>query len=112
MPGSPTAQFGVMRRKESHRRERHVSATRPASRMTWSIFALVKCQLVARPAWPAPTTATSTLRFMVPPGLLDQVTLGRFDLDPSRLQVLDPAIELLGLAGDLEQDPALVARHV
>src|SRR3989442_4577566 len=59
-PGSFTLQFGVTRQKESQRRVLHVSATRPASRTTWSTLAWVRYQLVARPAWPAPTIATST----------------------------------------------------
>src|SRR4029077_1022341 len=109
MPGSPMAQFGVIRRNESHLRERHVSATRPASITTWSTFACDRYQLVARPAWPAPMMATSTARSI---GLFDQVALGRLDLDASGFQILDAPVELLGIAGDLEQDPALVARDV
>src|SRR4030088_630595 len=46
----------MSRRNESHRWLRHVSATRPRSRTTCSMPRSVRCQLVARPAWPAPMT--------------------------------------------------------
>src|SRR5205807_3876075 len=59
-PGSLTLQFGVTRQNESHRRDLHVSATRPASSTTWSTLACFRNQLVASPACPAPTIATST----------------------------------------------------
>src|SRR5207245_2541023 len=59
-PGSLTVQLGVTRQKESQRRVRHVSATRPASRITCSTPACFRNQLVASPAWPAPMIATPT----------------------------------------------------
>src|SRR5437763_15272780 len=59
-PASLTLQFGVTRQNESHRRDLHVSATRPASSTTWSTLACLRNQLVASPACPAPMTATST----------------------------------------------------
>src|ERR1700694_6058422 len=46
----------MSRRNESHRWLRHVSATRPRSRTTCSMPRSARCQLVARPAWPAPIT--------------------------------------------------------
>src|ERR1700730_2011195 len=46
----------MSRRNESHRRLRHVSATRPRSRTTCAMPRSVRYQLVARPAWPAPMT--------------------------------------------------------
>src|SRR6266542_2442882 len=49
---------------------------------------------------------------LAPAALLDQVAFRRLDLHPTRLQELDAPIQLLGLAGDLQQDPALVAGHV
>src|SRR5713101_8401411 len=112
--------LGVTRQNESQRRERQVSATRPDSSTTWSTLARVRCQLVASPACPPPMIATSTLRSMTAAivigswarGLFDQVALGRLDFDPSRLEVGDPAVQLVRLAGDLEQDPALVAADV
>src|SRR5260221_12795098 len=106
------AQFGVIRRNESQRRERQVSAMRPASITTWSTPAFARCQLVARPAWPAPTIATSTLRSMREAVLLDQVALCRFNLDPAGLQVSDATIQLIRLTCNLEEEPTLVARHV
>src|SRR5450759_5120681 len=63
-PGSRTLQLGVTRQKESQRRLRHVSATRPVSSTTWSTLAWVRYQLVAIPACPAPMIATSTLPFI------------------------------------------------
>src|SRR5450759_4043395 len=63
-PGSRTLQLGVTRQKESQRRLRHVSATRPVSSTTWSTLAWVRYQLVASPACPAPMIATSTLPFI------------------------------------------------
>src|SRR2546429_1532883 len=59
-PGNLTLQLGVTRQNESHRRERHVSATRLDSRTTCSTPACLRYQLVASPAWPAPMIATST----------------------------------------------------
>src|SRR5438552_16520178 len=44
--------------------------------------------------------------------LLDQVALGRLDLNPHRLQVLDATVELLGLSHHLEEDPALIAGDI
>src|ERR1700682_3086854 len=61
-PGSLTLQLGVTRQNESQRRERQVSATRPASSTTWSTPACLRCQLAARPACPAALMAKSTLR--------------------------------------------------
>src|SRR2546423_8510150 len=58
--GSLPLQLGVTRQNESHRLDLHVSATRPASSTTWSTLACFRNQLVERPAWPAPMTATST----------------------------------------------------
>src|SRR5437667_12340121 len=73
-PGSLTLQLGVTRQNESQRRVRHVSATRPASSTTWSTLAWLRYQLVARPAWPAPTIATSTAE-VISAGMLARVTL-------------------------------------
>src|SRR5207244_8227494 len=44
--------------------------------------------------------------------LLDQIAFRGFDLDAARLEVVHALVELFGLARDLEQDPALVPRHV
>src|SRR3981081_4111138 len=63
-PGSLTLQFGVTRQNESQRRVRQVSATRPASSTTWSLPDWLRGQLVARPACPPPTIATSTAAFI------------------------------------------------
>src|ERR1700730_15297552 len=73
-----------------------------------------RCQLVASPACPAPMIATSTPCFTgaTLADLLDEVSLCRLDLDSARLEVSNPAVQLFGLATDLEQHPALVTGHV
>src|SRR5205807_7578100 len=65
-PGSRTVQLGMTRQKLSQR-PRHVSPTRPRSRTTCSIPAWRSSWLIESPAWPAPTTATSTVSVMIPP---------------------------------------------
>src|SRR3954453_9053334 len=60
-PGSRLIQLGVSRRSGSHGRARQVSAGRPPSRTTCSIPDPVSRRLTARPAWPAPRTATGTV---------------------------------------------------
>src|SRR5216683_5304641 len=58
-PGSPTVQLGMTRQKLSHR-PRHVSPTRPRSRMMWSAPAAASSWLTESPACPAPTITVST----------------------------------------------------
>src|SRR5260370_40289884 len=41
----------------------------------------------------------------------DEIAFGRLDGHSTRLEVLDPTVQLVRLAGDLQQHPALVARH-
>src|SRR3954451_11777228 len=60
-PGSRLIQLGVSRRSDSHGRARQLSAGRPRSRTTCSTPDPVSRRLTARPAWPAPRTATGTV---------------------------------------------------
>src|SRR6476620_785883 len=71
-PGSRHCQLGVSRRSESHRSVRHELATSPRSRPTWSIERAARCQLMARPEWPAPmmiAVADLTTRVPDPPSV-------------------------------------------
>ena len=58
-PGSWTVQLGMTRQKLSQR-PRHVSPTRPRSRMMWSTLAAASSWLSESPACPAPTITVST----------------------------------------------------
>src|SRR5260370_37908768 len=42
----------------------------------------------------------------------DEIAFGRLDGHSTRLEELDPTFQLVLLAGDLQQHPALVSRHV
>ena len=53
-PGRRVIQFGVSRRRESHRSLCQRSAIRPRSRTRWSRPRAVRQWLRARPAWPPP----------------------------------------------------------
>src|SRR5437588_7863933 len=56
---------------------------------------------------PERATATFMLRT-----LLDDVALDRLHADTPRLEISDPAVELVRLAGHLQQHPAFLAGHV
>src|SRR4051794_7850775 len=55
-PGSRHCQFGVSRRRESHRCVRHELAISPRSSTTWSMARSERHLLIASPPWPAPMT--------------------------------------------------------
>src|SRR6516162_6192860 len=57
-PGSWHCQFGVTRQNESQRSVRQACPARAFSSTTWPTPRFAKCQLIERPAWPAPTTMT------------------------------------------------------
>lgn len=62
MPGRPFAPAGVNRRSESQRCRQLSPTCAAVSTTAWSIPARSRCQEVAGPACPAPTTSTSTDR--------------------------------------------------
>ena len=58
-PGKRSCQAGPLATSESHRPDRQRSAMRSRSRTRCGTAFLLRCSLIAMPAWPAPTTSVS-----------------------------------------------------
>src|SRR5438552_252538 len=75
--------------------------------------ALVPCQVDADDDHRDPAAFhEAAARSATRPGSLDQIPFRRLDFDPARLQVADAALELLGLACDLEHHPSLLLADI
>src|SRR3954464_2958916 len=122
-PGRRHCQFGVRRRSESHRSVRHELATSPRSRTTWSIERAARCQLMARPEWPAPimiAVADFTTLAPDPPSVDRDEHSGRIGNDVEdggpllrlRNQRLDVVFAGVGTDVEVDADGAEPVAHV